>query len=441
MSNKSLIPNPFRPGAGQLPPVLAGRTMEERHFRSILQQRVVSQNILVTGLRGYGKTVLLSHIKKLSQKQNWLWVGNDLSESSSLTEDRLALRIITDIAETIGGIVSRQNDAAFSSSILDDLDEDPQENLLECHEGRIFELLKRHYERAPGLPSDKLKAVLLRCSSLASKAGASGIILAYDEAQCLTDHARRNEFPMSMLIETISALQKRDGVCPFLLVLSGLPQVFSALIETRTYTERMFHVISLDRLSRRDTYRALYEPLSEHIPPLQVTDDLLDKVITVSGGYPYLVQFLGKELVDGMLANGGMLHPEQFPSSEVIGRLESGMFAARWNRLSDKQREFLGILATRDTKRSNEFSAKDAQRLARGNKSFSTSYANQMMQALCEKGMLYRVRHGRYAFTVPLAETMILSRIRSEEEVELSWMLDDRSYGGAKKSSRWSWFR
>src|SRR5260370_21173303 len=83
--------NPFRPGAGQLPPYLAGRTVELDEMKKQLKQTVILQNVILTGLRGIGKTVLLETMKPIAQGMNWLLVGTDLSESASLTEDRLAI--------------------------------------------------------------------------------------------------------------------------------------------------------------------------------------------------------------------------------------------------------------------------------------------------------------------------------------------------------------
>src|SRR5262249_25630175 len=161
---------------------------------------------------------------------------------------------------------------------------------------------------------------------------------AYDEAQCLSDHADHNEFPMSMLIETIASLQRKHGVTKYLLVLCGLPQVHEALTESRTYTERMFNVISLERLSREDTHAAFVTPLQQLMPPLSVSDELIDKAVDLTLGYPYLIQFFGKELVDELLLNGGILNAGKFPTPSILDRLDSGLFAARWNKTTDKQR-------------------------------------------------------------------------------------------------------
>jgi len=90
--------NPFRPGAGHMPPYLAGRKEEENEFRKLLKQKTILQNLILTGLRGVGKTVLLETFKPIAIQEGWLWVGTDLSESASVSEESLATRILTDLA-------------------------------------------------------------------------------------------------------------------------------------------------------------------------------------------------------------------------------------------------------------------------------------------------------------------------------------------------------
>src|SRR5688572_23702822 len=103
-----LFQNPFRPGAGHAPPYLAGRTEEQEELRKVLSQKVITQNLQVTGLRGVGKTVLLESFQPISVHMGWLWVGTDLSESASLTEERLATRILADISRVTAPLVVRE---------------------------------------------------------------------------------------------------------------------------------------------------------------------------------------------------------------------------------------------------------------------------------------------------------------------------------------------
>jgi hypothetical protein len=436
MNRRTLIENPYRPGAGHVPPFLAGREDEQMRFKRAIHQTRPSDNFLITGLRGFGKTVLLDRARQIAEQGHWIWVGNDLSESSSLSEERLALRILTDLAHTISakrlpieGTPGRAQSTPSGATRDVDREQD------------VFATLKDIYERAPGLPSDRLKAVLNCATSLAARARATGIILAYDEAQCLSDHAERNEFPMSMLVETIGALQKISAAVPIMLVLCGLPQVQDALTETRTYTERMFQVLNLDRLSRDETRAAIANPIATLTPPLHAPIELIEKVVDLSGGYPYLIQFFGKELVEKLLENGGMLPANSFPDADTIERLDAGLFGARWNKTTDKQREFLGLLACRPMNTGPEFSAQEISHLDPGG-DLSNAYASQMLQSLCDRGLIYRARRGRFAFTVPMSEIMISRRLRSESEVAESWAKapDQGASATDPARKRWRWF-
>ena len=76
--------NPFRPGAGHRPPYLAGRKHEKEEFNKLLEQRVITDNVVLTGLRGVGKTVLLDELKSAALSSGWLWVGTDMSESATI---------------------------------------------------------------------------------------------------------------------------------------------------------------------------------------------------------------------------------------------------------------------------------------------------------------------------------------------------------------------
>ena len=174
MSNEIPFQNPFRPGAGHMPPYLAGRTSEQDELRKLLAQRTVTQNLILTGLRGVGKTVLLESFRPISASLAWLWVGTDLSESASLTEERLATRVLADIALVTSALVvreSRQLDLGFMS----------EERVI--RQPLNYEILANRFQQTPGLISDKLKATLEFVWTILPQAAISGLVFAYDEAQ------------------------------------------------------------------------------------------------------------------------------------------------------------------------------------------------------------------------------------------------------------------
>src|SRR5262249_32392622 len=102
---KSTFSNPFRPGAGHMPPYLAGRQKEKEEFLRLLDQELILDNFFLTGLRGVGKTVLLDTFKPLAIQRHWLWVDTDLSESTSISEARVSVRLMTDLAPLTSSVV------------------------------------------------------------------------------------------------------------------------------------------------------------------------------------------------------------------------------------------------------------------------------------------------------------------------------------------------
>lgn len=144
-----IFENPFRPGAGHMPPYLAGRAIEQNEMRRLLKQNTIMENAVITGLRGVGKTVLLETLKPLAISEGWLWVGTDLSESTSVSEERMAIRIIADIALVTSSLIaneSTQSDFGFSNG--DRVIQQPLN----------FDVLISLFNSTPGLVSDKLKS-------------------------------------------------------------------------------------------------------------------------------------------------------------------------------------------------------------------------------------------------------------------------------------------
>ena len=119
--NRSKFENPFRPGAGHKPPYLAGRELETNEFLKLLTQDTILENMVLTGLRGVGKTVLLDTLKPKAIEENWMWAGTDLSESASVSEESIALRLLADVSVVTSDIVISTTElqkTGFSSEIL-----------------------------------------------------------------------------------------------------------------------------------------------------------------------------------------------------------------------------------------------------------------------------------------------------------------------------------
>lgn len=403
--------NPFRPGAGHMPPYLAGRDHEKSDFQKFLNQESITENLILTGLRGVGKTVLLETFKPLAIQEGWLWAGNDLSETTSITEDNLATRLLTDLSLVTTAIVvdiHEQRAIGFRG------DARRQELRLD------FGNLQRLYEATPGLVIDKLKNVLEVVWPYIDRANKRGLIFAYDEAQNLADHAARQQYPLSNLLELFQSIQRKG--LRFMLALTGLPTLFPKLVEARTYSERMFHVVTLKPLSKQDTIEAIRKPTREKGFPVDFTDQSIETIWRVTKGYPYFVQFVCRECFDVCVQclDRGQ-EPDAIPLDAILMKLDVDFFSGRWARATDRQRELLGIVA-RLPNSEEEFTVRDVVE-SKLNKErlrpFSSSHVNQILAQLCSAGLVYKNRHGRYLLAVPLLSDFIQRTLRQDLPADL----------------------
>src|SRR4029077_17049276 len=249
--NPPKFKNPYRPGAGHMPPYLAGREREYTEFDRLLEQARILENLVLTGLRGVGKTVLLEPFKPKAIEKGWLWATADLSESASISEAALAERLLADLA--------------LITSSLTVIDPAPVQKVgfaapSESREVPLtHEVLVALYRRTPGLTADKIKATLEFAWEHLREQGQHRVIFAYDEAQNLSDHASKDQFPLSVLLDVFQSIQTK-GI-PFMLVLAGLPTLFPKLVDARTYAERMFRVMTLTRLSDEESREAILKPI------------------------------------------------------------------------------------------------------------------------------------------------------------------------------------
>jgi len=403
MANMKFV-NPYRPGAGHMPTYLAGREHEKNEFRRLLGQSTIMENLVITGLRGVGKTVLLESLKPIAIGMRWLWVGTDLSEAATLSEINIVTRMLTDLAVVTSSVSVGPVTAPPRGFVSGG---DTVKNTLN------FQLLMAIYNHTAGLASDKLKAVLDVIAESLKSRDVRGIVFAYDEAQNMMDHSEKEQFPLSLMLEVFQSIQRR-GI-PFVLVFTGLPTLLAKLIDARTYSERMFHVLMLDRLDEDDSRAAIVKPIDDAKCPVKFSDAGIQAIIASSGGYPYFIQFLGRELFDAYLQNNG----KGIPVSEAVRKLDSDFFMGRWGRVTDRQKQLLWAVANLEHC-DGEFTVQDVAEKSKDllTKPFSPSHITQMFNALGEAGLIYRNRYGKYSYAVPLLGQFIM---RQAEEDDKEW--------------------
>ncbi len=360
-------------------------------------------NVVLTGLRGTGKTVLMEDkYKPVAQKEGWAWVGSDFSESSFLTEGNLCVRLLTDLAIFTSCLTVETRDGTLGFDAPN------------AKRSLSFDFLVTHCESQPGLTVDKLKSTLDLVWSVAKSKGTRGIIFAYDEAQVVQDRAEKEQYPLAVLLEAFQSLQRRGA--KYFLLLTGLPTLFPKLVESRTYAERMFAIQELGRLTPAASREAIEQPLQE--TKWKFTASAIHEIIQNSDGYPYFIQFICRETLDHLIAR-----PKEraVPMDAIIRKLDSDFFAGRWENVTDRQRELLFCIAKLGQGKlgqNDEFAIGEIVEVSRELKSirpFSANDVSQMLPRLIEKGLVYKNRLGKYCFAVPLFAGFIRRRFSSHD--------------------------
>ena len=129
----------------------------------------------------------------------------------------------------------------------------------------------------------------------------------------------------------------------------------------------------------------------------------------MSGGYPYFIQFICREAYDAFLQKRAAGERTAVPIPEITRKLDNNFFAGRWARATDRQRELLTVVASLANSE-EEFTVQEVAEKSRKllPKPFSPSHVNQLLAALSDAGLVYKNRHGRYSFAVPLLGRFIL---------------------------------
>lgn len=387
----TILNNPFRPGAGHTPPYLAGRDYEKKEFIKLLAQTTILENVVITGLRGVGKTVLLDSLKPDAINKKWLWIGTDLSESACVSEENMAKRLCADLSIITASIIIDSVTVSHIGFI---------NNNETINRTLDFDALIEIYNSTAGLSLDKIKKVIEMAWQVISNTGdnkVNGIIFAYDEAQNLSDKAQKEQYPLSLLLDAFQSLQKQN--IPVMLVLTGLPTLFPKLVESRTFSERMFRVLFLKSLDKKESKKAILKPIDNHSLGLDATS--VNTIIDMSAGYPYFIQFICREVYDSFIQKINQGETATVPTNEIEQKLDTDFFAGRWAKATDRQRELLSVVANLHL---DEFSVQEifekSQELLE--KPFGNSNINQMLNTLITQGLIFKNRYGKYSFAVPL---------------------------------------
>lgn len=377
------VRNPYAPGAGTRPPELAGRDDVRDRVRIALARIRFgrpAKSVLLVGLRGVGKTVLLDRLRDEAEAEGHRSLFMEAPESRSLPAV-LAPRLREALLRMSGNERARdyarrglRGLAGFVKALkfkYDDievgLDFDPEPGLAD--NGDLEQDLSS----------------LLEVVGEAARQADSALCLFVDELQYVA------EADLAALVMALHRAAQRN--LPVTLVGAGLPQLRAQMGRAKSYAERLFDFVEVGALDGDAARRAVEVPAREE--GVQYANEALDRILMATEGYPYFLQEWGKHAWDLAAASPISSEDVQMASRLATAALDEGFFRVRLERLTPRQRQYLRAMA--ELGAGPHRSGDIAGVLGTGSPSLAPTRS-----ALIGKGMVWSPGHGDTAFTVPL---------------------------------------
>ncbi|GAB7049255.1 ATP-binding protein [Catenuloplanes indicus] len=389
------IRNPYAPGAGQRPPELAGRDREVEAFEVVLERIArgrPERSLVLTGLRGVGKTVLLNSLR--SQAIGRLW-GTGKIEARPDTSLRRPVSAALHMA--VRELAGRHRAPDRIDDFLGVLkafalrSNDDGAKLRERWQPGIDVPATRGRADSGDIEID-LVELFTDAAAIATDVG-TGIAIFIDEMQDLGTP------DVSALCAACHELSQLGG--PLIVVGAGLPHLPTVLSAAKSYSERLFRYQRIDRLDRSAADRALNAPaLRENVDYDQKALDLLYEK---SGGYPYFVQAYGKATWDHAPRSPITAEDVRVAAPEAEAELAVGFFGSRFERATPAERDYMRAMAALSTSAADDDGLDGAVPTADVARSLGRRPASlsPARDALIKKGLIYSGERGTVAFTVP----------------------------------------
>ena len=385
------VDNPYSPGAGNRPPELAGRdeVMEQSDimFQRLLARRSIQPMVLV-GLRGVGKTVLLRHMHDTAKKAGFEVVYAEATEGKKLPEilmaglrkTLLALSLIEAAKDrarrSLGALKAFV--AGFGLSVGDvSLSYDPTIGIADSGD----------------LEAD-LADILVEVGEAAVAAN-KAVIIFVDELQIL------DKQELSALIAAIHRISQE--ALPVSFIGAGLPQVLALAGSAKSYAERLFVYPRIDALSEEAAIAAIEHPAAAQ--GIKFEADAVSEILRVTERYPYFLQQWAFCAWNIASDSKKITWSDVLDATEVArSKLDESFFRVRYDRCTPAEKTYMRALAElgKGTHRSGDV----ADHLG-----CDTEKANQQRASLIKKAMIYAPAHGDVCFTVPMFDEFMRREI------------------------------
>ena len=390
------VTNPFAPGAGTPPPELAGRGKLRETVRVAIERvrrGLPTKSLLMVGLRGVGKTVLLDRMR-------------DDAEATGV----LTLRIEAPEHRSLPALLAPQLRQALLRLSRNEQAKDLAQRALRGLAGFVKALKVKYDDIEVGLDLDPEPGLadngdleldlqaLLEAVGAAAKGAGTALILFVDELQYV------KEVELAALITALHRAAQRR--LPVMLVGAGLPQLRGRMGQAKSYAERLFDFPELGPLAPDTARIAIEKPVVAE--GVRITDAALERIVEETHGYPYFLQEWGKHAWDVADDSPIAFEDVGHASAEVIAALDEGFFRVRFDRLTPVEKRYLRAMA--ELGPGPHRSGDIAEMLGRK----VTSLAPTRSQ-LIAKGMVWSPSHGDTAFTVPLFDEFMRRVVPDED--------------------------
>ena len=386
------IKNPFSPGAGSPPPELVGRDPDLEQARILLgriQQKKSEKSMLLTGLRGVGKTVLLKEIEHLAKASGYRTIFIEAHENIQLGSLIIPyvrsllfdLNRMAGVSEKVrrGLAVLRSFIGAVKLTVHDvtiSIDIDPEEGSADSGDLEI------------DLPD------LFIAIGEAAEERNSAVAILIDEVQYFSQKE------LGALIVAMHKVQQQR--LPLVLFGTGLPILPGLTGEAKSYSERLFNFPDIGALSSEDAAKALKEPA--RAAGVMFEPIALEEIYRLTKGYPYFLQEWGYQSWNLAPASPITLQVVQAATDVVISRLDKNFFRVRFERLTPNEKFFLRAMAELGPGVHRIGEIADLLKI-------KPSSLSPVRADLIRKGMIYSPAYGEIAFTVPLFDGFMIRAI------------------------------
>ena len=386
--------NPYVPGAGSPPPELAGRhdVLERAEIAlTRIQRRRPSKSLIVVGLRGVGKTVLLVRFHAQAEK---------LGFHSSLIEAHEGKKLPELLVPALRKLL-------YSLSLTAAAGEKGRQALRALRS--FMSAVKLSWndvelgiEPAPGLAdSGDLEHDL--CDLFVS-VGEAAVEKDTAVALCIDEMQYLNKKEFGALIMAVHKVSQMN--LPLVVVGAGLPQILALAGESKSYSERLFDYPKVGALPYDDARLALEGPAKT--AGVTYNNDAISKIISVTKGYPYFLQQWGYEVWNIAERSPIQLSDVEKATKAAIAALDESFFKVRFDRCTPSEKRYMRALANlgEGAKRSGDI----ADTLG-----LKVTSVGPTRSKLITKGMIYSPQHGDTAFTVPLFDDYMRRTMPGED--------------------------